>query len=95
MKPVMRELIERLLGPRGIRRLRRFARGQYANGQPSDDFTSETVKLVEELGFDFAFTSRHGFASSSEPPLERSRLLMLSGISAAELAHRLSYSWRR
>ncbi len=28
MKPVMRELIERLLGPRGIMRLRRFARGQ-------------------------------------------------------------------
>jgi peptidoglycan/xylan/chitin deacetylase (PgdA/CDA1 family) len=67
----------------------------YPNGQPVDDYTPETVKLVEELGFDFAFTSRHGFASSSEPPLERSRFLMLSGVSAAELAHRLSYSWRR
>jgi very-short-patch-repair endonuclease len=28
MKPVMRELVERLLGPRGTMRLRRFARGQ-------------------------------------------------------------------
>ena len=73
------------------RSVRAFA---YPNGQPGDDYTPETVKLVEELGFDFAFTSRHGFASSSEPPLERSRLLMLAGISAAELAHRLSYSWR-
>jgi hypothetical protein len=74
------------------RPVRAFA---YPNGQPGDDYTPETVKLVEEIGFDFAFTSRHGFASSSEPPLERSRLLMLAGISAAELAHRLSYSWRR
>jgi peptidoglycan/xylan/chitin deacetylase (PgdA/CDA1 family) len=74
------------------RPVRAFA---YPNGQPGDDYTPETVKLVEELGFDFAFTSRHGFAASSEPPLERSRLLMLAGISAAELAHRLSYSWRR
>src|SRR5713226_3953596 len=26
----------------------------YPNGQPGDDYTPETVKLVEELGFDFA-----------------------------------------
>lgn len=50
MKPVMRALVERLLGPRGIMTLRCVARGRY---------------------------------------------LMLSGISAAELAHRLAYSWRR
>jgi len=74
------------------RPVRAFA---YPNGQPGDDYTPETVKLVEQLGFDFGFTSRHGFAGSSEPPLERSRLLMLAGISPAELAHRLSYSWRR
>src|SRR5262249_15467723 len=74
------------------RPVRAFA---YPNGQPGDDYTPETVKLVEQLGFDFGFTSRHGFAGSSEAPLERSRLLMLAGISTAELAHRLSYSWRR
>lgn len=66
----------------------------YPVGQPGEDYTAETVTLVEEAGFDFAFTTRPGFASSAESRFERSRFLMLAGISAAELAHRLSYSWR-
>jgi peptidoglycan/xylan/chitin deacetylase (PgdA/CDA1 family) len=67
----------------------------YPNGQPGEDYTSETVRLVKESGFEIAFTTANGFATPSEEPLERSRFLMLAGISAAELAHRLSYSWRR
>lgn len=74
------------------RPVRAFA---YPNGRPGEDYTSGTAKLLEELGFDFAFTTRPGFARSEEPALERSRFLMLAGISAAELAHRLTYSWRR
>ena len=74
------------------RRLRAFA---YPNGEPGSDYTAETVELVGQSGFDFGFTTRHGFAGFHEPPLELSRLLMLSGISPAELAHRLSFSWRR
>jgi peptidoglycan/xylan/chitin deacetylase (PgdA/CDA1 family) len=74
------------------RSVRAFA---YPNGEPESDYTPATVKLVEEAGFDFGFTTRYGFATSSEPPLERSRFLVLRGVSAAELGHRLAYSWRR
>lgn len=74
------------------RPVRAFA---YPNGRPDEDYTVQTVALVREAGFDFGFTTRDGFATASESPLERSRLLMLAGISPAELAHRLTYSWRR
>jgi len=74
------------------RPVRAFA---YPNGKPGMDYTSQTVELVEEHGFDFGFTTRYGFATRDEPPLELSRFLVLRGVSAAELGHRLSYSWRR
>jgi peptidoglycan/xylan/chitin deacetylase (PgdA/CDA1 family) len=67
----------------------------YPNGRPGEDYTAETVRLVKESGFEMAFTTRNGFATPGEDPLERSRFLILAGISAAELAHRLCYSWRR
>jgi peptidoglycan/xylan/chitin deacetylase (PgdA/CDA1 family) len=67
----------------------------YPYGRPGLDYTSETVKLVEELGFDFGFTTRYGFALPSEAALEHSRCVMMAGISAAELAHQLAYSWPR
>jgi peptidoglycan/xylan/chitin deacetylase (PgdA/CDA1 family) len=66
----------------------------YPNGRPGFDYTPESVQLVEEAGFDFAFTTRAGFAVRSDSPLECARFLMLAGISAAELAHRLAFSWR-
>jgi peptidoglycan/xylan/chitin deacetylase (PgdA/CDA1 family) len=74
------------------RPVRAFA---YPHGRPSVDYTVDTVTLLGESGFDFAFTTRDGFATSSEPPLERSRFVMLAGVSPAELAHRLCYSWHR
>lgn len=74
------------------RPVRAFA---YPNGRPGEDYTPETVRLVGETGFDFAFTTRPGFATPAEPGLEHSRFVMLAGISSAELAHRLAYSWRR
>jgi peptidoglycan/xylan/chitin deacetylase (PgdA/CDA1 family) len=67
----------------------------YPNGRPGVDYTTESVTLVDQSGFDFAFTTRHGFARAGEPRLEQSRFLMLAGVSSAELAHRLAYSWRR
>jgi peptidoglycan/xylan/chitin deacetylase (PgdA/CDA1 family) len=67
----------------------------YPNGESATDYTRETVKLVEESGFDFGFTTRPGFATPHEPALEHSRFVMLRGISAAELGHRLAHSWRR
>ena len=73
------------------RPVRAFA---YPNGESATDYTPETVKLVEESGFDFGFTTRPGFATPYEPALEHSRFVMLRGVSAAELGHRLAHSWR-
>jgi peptidoglycan/xylan/chitin deacetylase (PgdA/CDA1 family) len=67
----------------------------YPNGRPGQDYTDDTVALVKLNGFETAFTTRTGFATPHEEPLEYSRFLMLAGVSAAELAHRLCYSWRR
>jgi peptidoglycan/xylan/chitin deacetylase (PgdA/CDA1 family) len=67
----------------------------YPNGHPGQDYSADTVALVKGSGFKTAFTTRAGFATPHEEPLECSRFLMLAGISAAELGHRLCYSWRR
>ena len=40
------------------------------------------------------FTTRNGFACATEPPLERSRFVVLAPVTAAELAHRIAYAWR-
>lgn len=61
----------------------------YPNGRPGIDYGPETVAAVAAAGYRLAFTTRHGFARSSEPPLERSRFLMLAGLGPAELAYRL------
>lgn len=66
----------------------------YPNGQPQTDYTAETVELVRQEGFDWGFATRHGFATADESQLEHSRFFMLAGVSPAELAHRLAYSWR-
>jgi len=74
------------------RPVRAFA---YPNGRPGIDYTSETVETVHDLGFDFAFTTRSAFATPEEPALERSRFLIVSELTAADLAHRLTYAWAR
>ena len=65
----------------------------YPNGERTD-YTPETESILGELSYDMAFTTEAGFASGARR-LECPRFLMLAGVSAAELAHRLSYSWRR
>lgn len=67
----------------------------YPNGRPGTDYTEETVRLVREASYRMAFSTRPAFAISTDSPWELPRFLMLSGISAAELAHRLTFSWRR
>ena len=67
----------------------------YPFGKPAADYTPETVRIAGDLGFDFAFTTRESFARPDEPPLERSRFLVLSTVSDSELAHRITYSWPR
>ena len=67
----------------------------YPNGRPGIDYTGETTAILRDAGIDVAFNTRPAFAVPSEPPLERSRFLVLDGLSEAELAHRLTYSWPR
>ena len=67
----------------------------YPNGRPGQDYTTETADLVRACNFTLAFSTRAGFAGADESRWECSRFLMLAGLSAAELAHRLCYSWRR
>jgi peptidoglycan/xylan/chitin deacetylase (PgdA/CDA1 family) len=72
------------------RRVRAFA---YPFGAAAD-YSSDTVRLLRELEFDCAFTTRTGYATAGEPPFERSRFLVLAEVSAPEFAHRITYSWR-
>ena len=67
----------------------------YPNGRLNIDYTRETMDIVRACGLGVAFATNERFATRDESPLDRSRFVMLSGLSAAELAHRLSYSWRR
>jgi peptidoglycan/xylan/chitin deacetylase (PgdA/CDA1 family) len=67
----------------------------YPNGRPGIDYTAETSAILSDVGIDTAFTTQPRFAAASEPPLERSRFLVLDDLSEAELAHRLTYSWPR
>jgi peptidoglycan/xylan/chitin deacetylase (PgdA/CDA1 family) len=67
----------------------------YPNGQPGIDYTDETIALLRDARVNLAFTTRAGFAGPGEAALEQPRFLMLAGVSQAELAHRLAYSWRR
>ena len=83
-----RSALERWAG----RPVRAFA---YPNGRPRVDYDGETVALLLELGFDFAFTMRSSFALPDEPPLERSRFMIVAEVMASELAHRLAYAWPR
>jgi peptidoglycan/xylan/chitin deacetylase (PgdA/CDA1 family) len=67
----------------------------YPNGRPQVDYGAETVDIVRELDFDFAFTLRPGFATPEEASLERSRFLVLAEVTGPELAHRLAHAWPR
>jgi peptidoglycan/xylan/chitin deacetylase (PgdA/CDA1 family) len=67
----------------------------YPNGRPANDYDDTSLRLVREAGYETAFTTAAGFSLSSESRWERSRFLMLAGISDAELGHRLSYSWTK
>jgi len=67
----------------------------YPCGARGSDYTAETVAIAASAGFSDAFTTRGAFARADEPPLERSRFIVLASVSAAELAHRIVYSWPR
>ena len=67
----------------------------YPNGRPGIDYNADTLAILSTTPVDMAFTTHPSFAKADEPAFERSRFFMLSDTSAAELAHRLAYSWPR
>jgi peptidoglycan/xylan/chitin deacetylase (PgdA/CDA1 family) len=74
------------------RPVRAFA---YPNGRPGVDYDSDTLTILRDLGFDFGFTMRPAFATAAEPPLERSRFMVVADVMGADLAHRMAYAWPR
>lgn len=62
---------------------------------PNGDFTSETIELVRKAGYTCAFTTVEGFSPRNSMSFAIPRFLVLNGVGVAELAHRLTYSWRR
>jgi peptidoglycan/xylan/chitin deacetylase (PgdA/CDA1 family) len=83
-----RDALETWIG----RPVRAFA---YPNGRPAIDYAPETIRIVADAGFDVAFTTEPAFARAGQPAFERSRFLIVSEVTAAELAHRLAYAWPR
>ena len=67
----------------------------YPFGAPRADYDDESVAVAGSLGFAAGFNTRSGFARPDEPPLERSRFVVLAAVTAAELAHRIAYAWPR
>ena len=57
------------------------------------DYTSQTVSLVREAGFDLAFATSVAFAAPGCDPLQIPRFTMLDSVGDVELAHRLAHSW--
>lgn len=66
----------------------------YPNGRPALDYSQESVAIARSCGVDFAFTTGEAFAAVSHDHLECPRFVVLSGVDSAEMAHRLTYSWR-
>lgn len=67
----------------------------YPWGKRDADYSGETVTVAAAAGFDEAFTTAPAFSGPGEAPLERSRFVVLSEVSAPELAHRITYTWTR
>jgi len=67
----------------------------YPWGKRGADYTIESVDLGRAAGFRTAFSTHVGFAAPSQDPLERSRFVVMSEVSPAELAHRITYTWPR
>ena len=82
-----RSMLESWIG-RSVRTL------AYPFGTPQVDYTSESVSIAASLGFTAGFSTHNDFARKIEP-LERSRLVVLDAVTAAELAHRIAYAWPR
>ena len=61
-----KRFLEELLGER----ISMFA---YPNGKPGEDYSPQSVEVVRSLGFDTAVSTRWGFASMGDDPLQIKR----------------------
>ena len=88
-----REIVGSRLALQGVldRPVTAFA---YPYGTFGEDYTTETVSLVADAGFDLAFTTAASFAVPHGDPLQIPRFTMLDTVGEVELAHRLVHSWR-
>lgn len=66
----------------------------HAFAYPNGDFTDETVRLVREAGYSCAFTAKEGFSPRACLSFAMPRFFVMRSLGVAELAHRLTYSWR-
>jgi hypothetical protein len=76
-------------------RPRRIGRRTYAGGKRGADDTAETVDLAVRPGFRKAFTTISGFALRRRALLNARGSSSMSEVIAAELAHRVTYTWAR
>ncbi len=65
----------------------------YPNGRPGIDFSVDTERVAARSGIAVAFSTQPAFAALAGRALARPRFVMLESVDAAELAHRLAYSW--
>ena len=72
--------------------IRAFA---YPYGLPDQDYNSISVSVVNDAGYEFAFTTVQSYVAPEKAYLETPRFLMLAGVSPGELGHRFTYSWSR
>jgi peptidoglycan/xylan/chitin deacetylase (PgdA/CDA1 family) len=67
----------------------------YPFGAPGADCTDETFAIAAGLGLTAGFTTRSDFARPGTPALAQPRFVVLAAVTAAELAHRITYAWPR
>jgi peptidoglycan/xylan/chitin deacetylase (PgdA/CDA1 family) len=71
-----------------------IGRQVHAFAYPNGDYTDETVTLVREAGYSCAFTAKEGFSPRGCMSFAMPRFFVMRSLGVAELAHRLTYSWR-
>ncbi|MCX5706393.1 MAG: polysaccharide deacetylase family protein [Candidatus Omnitrophica bacterium] len=59
----------------------------YPNGRPGIDYTEKSVKIVLDLGFEAAFSTRFGFTALKDSNLECSRFFILSRLTPFEFSY--------
>jgi peptidoglycan/xylan/chitin deacetylase (PgdA/CDA1 family) len=67
----------------------------YPYGRSTQDYSADTVAVVQRAAFSLAFTTGGSFGTVNGDPFQIPRFVMLESVDDVELAHRLSHSWRR